>query len=172
MVYFDSPYGLGMDPEWDGEAFSAAKLEKLLGEVNSRQSAQNYLLVLWCIPWMLGEHMQVLDKLKFKGIHPFIWMKPNVQVKETLPQTPNFEIAVFAWSTACQLSPKSNDFYMLWQPEEKRYASIEIPIALPFTRFEGKSNPAEKPWKLAYTITKRFCLPGSSVLLIGPRLRR
>lgn len=112
--------------------------------------------------------MKELEKLGFQGVHPFFWIKSGVPVKETIPQTVNVETAIFAWSKSTTLSPNNPSSYMLWKPEEKRYASIELPIVSHHFTFEKKTNPAEKPPQLMEKICSRYCPPGGTVLIIGP----
>lgn len=154
--------------DWDSKAFTPEELKSLLIELKLRQSAVNYLFVLWCTPWLLGAHMKVFEEQGFKGTHVFYWVKPNMPIKESIPQTPNVETAIFAWSTSSSLSPNSLSHYMCWPAGEKRYASITLPMVQSHFTYEKKTNKAEKPWQLCHTICRRYCPPGGNVLILGP----
>lgn len=164
MVIGDSPYEV-TDENWD-KAWSKADFGLILKQVAAQNSAQEWAACFFHTPKQTEMFMDVMEDNRYKEPVHLYWHKTDHASQTPVNQfTSSVEQAILAFYP----SRMKNTVNLSTNPKQ-RHNFFECPqTTKKFKDSTGRiANPCQKPPEVAAWITGSVCMPGSTVLVIGP----
>ena len=164
MVIGDSPYGV-TDENWD-KAWTKSDLTLILKQVAAQNAAQEWAACFFHEPRQTEMFLDVLDDNRYKEPVHLYWHKLDHASQTPVNQfTSSVEKAILAFYPSRQkctvnlaTNPKHRHNFFECPQVTKKYKDSTGRIA----------NPCQKPSDVSAWVIGSVCMPGSTVLVIGP----
>lgn len=161
----DTPYGITGEP-WD-IAWEEDDLNQILKQIAASNSAKNWSIGLWHTPKQTAMFLEVLEANGYKEPTHCYWHKTDHATHSTSVASFTSSIEMFTiWFYPSRIVCTLN----LPRDPHLRHNFFEHPqVTKKFKDGIGNvANPCQKPPNVNGWIVGALCMPGSTVLVVGP----
>jgi hypothetical protein len=164
LLISDTPYGV-TDEEWD-KAWTRADLLLILKQFVASNKAQEWAVFFWHTPQQTAMFLEVLTEMGYTEATHLCWHKTDHTGQNAVAMhTSSWEMGTLAF-----LGGRQKNSINLSRDPRYRHNHIEhATVSKKFKDVNGVvANPCQKPEGVAQWIIGSVCMPGSTVLVVGP----
>ena len=164
LLISDTPYGV-TDEVWD-KVWTKADLLLILKQFVASNKAQEWAVFFWHTPYQTAMFLDVLSEMGYTEAQQLFWHKTDQTIQTPVAMhTSSVEMGTLAFYPARQKNSVN-----LHRDPRYRHNHIEHPhVTRKFKDASGiVANPCQKPEGVAQWIIGSVCMPGSTVLVVGP----
>ena len=164
LLISDTPYGV-TDEDWD-KAWTKQDLLVILKQFVASNKAQAWAVCFWHTPQQSAMFLEALTEMGYTEATHLCWHKTDHTSQTHVGMhTSSWEMCTLAFFPARQKNSVN-----LSRDPRYRHNFIEHPtVSKKFKDANGViANPCQKPEGVAQWIIGSVCMPGSTVLVVGP----
>jgi hypothetical protein len=164
LLISDTPYGV-TDEEWD-KAWTRADLLLILKQFVASNKAQEWAVFFWHTPQQTAMFLEVLTEMGYTEATHLCWHKTDHTGQNAVAMhTSSWEMGTLAFFGGRQ----KNSINLSRDPRYRHNHIEHATVSKKFKDVNGVvANPCQKPEGVAQWIIGSVCMPGSTVLVVGP----
>jgi hypothetical protein len=164
LLISDTPYGVTLE-DWD-KVWTKADILTILKQFVACNKAQEWSVAFWHTPQQTAVFLEALSEMGYTEPTHLCWHKTaHTSQTPVVMHTSSWEMLTLAFFPARQKNsvnlardPRYRHNFIEYPAESKKFKDANGVVA----------NPCQKPAEVAKWIISSVCMPGSTVLVVGP----